>query len=315
MRGSTRGFALPTASLIRPRRTTKPPAPTTIRTATSLFAPALALARRKPLGALGACLIALLTLAAVFGELLAPFDPLAIDPRALFQPPSLTSGHVLGTDHLGRDQLSRLLVGTRSTLFVAVTGVLVGSVVGALAGLVSGFRGGWVEALLLRLTDVLMAFPILVLALAITAVLGQSERNVILAIAVIQIPQASRVLRSVVLPLRRADFVIAAQAVGASDTRLLFGHVMPQVISPYLIIVSASISGGILIESSLSFLGLGTPPPAPSWGSMLSGATLQNVQRAPWNAIVPGAALTVTVYSFNLLGDAVRDLLDPRMRL
>jgi len=274
-----------------------------------------ALARRKPLGALGAAIIILLTIVAIFGQSLAPFDPLAIDAKALFLPPSSTSGHLLGTDDLGRDQLSRLLVGTRATLSVAVLGVLVGSVVGALAGLVSGYRGGWVELMIQRLTDILMAFPILVLALAITAVLGQSERNVVVAIAVIQIPQASRVVRSVVLPLRNADFVVAARAIGASDVRVLFRHVMPEVISPYLIIVSASISTGVLIESSLSFLGLGTPPPAPSWGSMLSGSALQNVERAPWNAVFPGLALTATVYSFNLLGDALRDLLDPRQRV
>ena len=162
--------------------------------------------------------------------------------------------------------------------------------------------------------DVLMAFPILVLALAITAVLGQSERNVLIAIAIIQIPQASRVLRSVVLPLRRADFVLAAESIGARQGRVLFHHVMPQVVSPYLIILSASISTGILIEASLSFLGLGPPPPAPTWGAMLSGPTLQNVERAPWNAIIPGIALTLTVYGFSLLGDAIRDALDPRQR-
>jgi peptide/nickel transport system permease protein len=299
-----------TPALVRPTTPVGPQASaSTSRTSIWL------LLSRAPLGLAGLVIVVVLVAVAVFGAALAPFDALAIDPRALFTPPSLTSGHLLGTDDLGRDQLSRLLVGTRTTVFVAVLGVLAGSVVGALGGVVSGFRGGWAEVIIQRATDVLMTFPILVLALAITAVLGQSERNVMAAIAIVQIPQACRVMRSVVLPLRRAEFIVAAEAVGASDTHIVLRHVLPQVLSPYLIILSASISTGVLIESSLSFLGLGTPPPAPSWGAMLSGATLQNVERAPWNAVVPGVALTLTVYGFNLLGDAIRDLLDPRLRV
>ncbi len=269
--------------------------------------------RQKPLGALGAAVILALLVIAVIGPWIAPFDPLTIDSKLLFRPPG-TAGHLLGTDDLGRDVLSRLLVATRSTLTIAVFGVLVGSLVGALAGLTSGYMGGLLEGAIQRATDIVMAFPILILALTITAISGSSEQNLILAIAIVQIPQASRVIRSAVLPLRRADFVEAARSVGVPEMRVLFRHVMPQVVSPYLIILTASISTGVLIESSLSFLGLGTPLPAPSWGGMLSGPTLQNVQRAPWNAVFPGLALSMTVFSFNMLGDALRDLLDPRLR-
>jgi len=293
----------PAAAVPRPRRDVGSPA--IIRLAS--------LGRRKPLGALGALVILILFVVAIIGPAIAPFDPLTIDSKLLFGPPG-TAGHTLGTDDLGRDVLSRLLIGTRSTLTIAVFGVLIGSLIGALAGLTSGYFGGWFEGVIQRATDVVMAFPILILALTIAAVLGSSEQNLILAIAVVQIPQASRVIRSAVLPLRRAEFVEAARSVGVPEMRVLFRHVMPQVISPYLIILTASISTGILIESSLSFLGLGTPPPAPSWGAMLSGPTLQNVQRAPWNAIFPGLALSATVFSFNMLGDALRDILDPRLR-
>jgi peptide/nickel transport system permease protein len=272
------------------------------------------LARRRPLGAVGAVIVLFLAAISIFGSAIAPFDPLAIDSRLLFAAPG-SAGHVLGTDDLGRDVLSRLLVATRSTLLIAVFGVVIGSAIGAFAGLLSGYKGGWLEALLQRLTDVLMAFPTLILALSIAAILGRSERNVILAIAIVQLPLASRVIRAAVLPLRHAEFVTAARSVGVPEPLLLLRHIAPQVVSPYLIALTASISTGILIESSLSFLGVGTPEPAPSWGAMLSGPTLQNVERAPWNAVFPGLAVSLAVFGFNLLGDAVRDVLDPRRRV
>lgn len=270
--------------------------------------------KRKPLGGIGLVLIFLLTIVAIFGPWLAPRDPVEVNSTQLFLAPQWDTGFYLGTDHLGRDVLSRLIVGARTSLITAVAAVFSGSAVGAVLGLVSGYYTGWVDSLVQRLIDTIMAFPTLVLALAIVAVLGQKTENVIIAIAVLQLPQTARVVRSKVLSVKEAEYVAAARAVGAPDGRILLWHVAPQTLAPIIIVVTAALGFAILVESSLSFLGLGTPPPKPSWGAMLSGPTLQNVERAPWNAVFPGIALTLTVFSFNLLGDALRDILDPRLR-
>ena len=226
----------------------------------------------------------------------------------------LSSGFILGTDHLGRDMLSRLIYGARVSLGVSVVAVVAGSLLGASIGLVGGYYGGWIDAVLLRLVDIVMAVPVLVMALAIVTVLGPSIRNVVIAIAIIQIPQMARVIRASTLSVKSTTFIEAAKALGASDKRVVLQHVLPQTLAPLLVLATAALSTAILVEASLSFLGLGVLAPTPSWGNMLSGQTLTNIQNAPWNAVFPGLALTITVLSFNLLGDSLRDTLDPRLR-
>lgn len=270
--------------------------------------------RQKPLGGIGIVLILLIAFLAAFGPWLAPRDPLEQDAFHRFAQPAWIRGNFLGTDHLGRDILSRLIVGARTSFMVAIISVTVGSAIGFFLGLTSGYYGGKIDLFTQRLIDMLMALPVIVLALAIVTALGQSTFNVIIAIALIQIPQKARVVRSVALSVKESQFVEAARAIGASDWRIIVRHIAPQAFAPAIVVFTASLGGAILVESSLSFLGLGTPPPAPSWGAMLSGPTLANVERAPWNAVFPGIFLSATVYSFNLVGDALRDVLDPRLR-
>ena len=284
-------------------------------------------ARRQPLGFLGLCILVIVCIIAVFGQqfanLLAPEQAksnpnlppwLSINPRSLFQSPEWYKGYILGADEFGRDNLSRILVGTRASITVAISAVAIGSSLGFVIGLVAGYYADWRDAVLSRLVDMKMAIPTIVLALVIVAVLGQSQRNVIIAIALIQVSGMAHIVRSVVLSTRTMEFVQAARALGASDLRIIWRHIAPQTFAPVLILITAALGLAIIIESSLSFLGLGTPPPNPAWGAMLSGAAIQNVERAPWNAVFPGLALTFTVFSFNLLGDALRDTLDPRLR-
>lgn len=266
------------------------------------------------MGALGIFLIAFIAVLAIFGPLIIPKDPLDINAGSTFQGPQWYKGFILGSDHLGRDNLSRIIIGSRSSISIAVISVLSGTLVGVIVGLISGFYADWRDAILQRLVDVLLSFPILVLALAIVAVLGRSQQNVIIAIALIQVPITARVVRSVALSVRTMEFVTASRALGAADARLLFRHVAPQTFAPVMIVFTSFLGLAIIIEASLSYLGLGIPPPNPSWGAMLSGPTIQNVERAPWNAVFPGIALTLTVFGFNLLGDALRDTLDPRLR-
>lgn len=281
--------------------------------------------RRKPLGGIGLFILFAAAVIAIFGPglripgighipAIAPKDPLEIHARDLFKGPQWTHGFLLGTDHLGRDQLSRLIIGARTSLSISFISVTSGAIVGFILGLYSGFYPDWRDAVIMRAVDMLLSIPVLVLALTIVAVLGASNNNVIIAIAVIQVPGTARVVRSVVIAIRDIEFVQAARAMGASDARILFRHIAPQTFAPVMILVTSAFGIAIVIEASLSFLGLGTPPPKPAWGAMLSGPTLQNVERAPWNAVFPGLALSLVVFGFNLLGDALRDILDPRLR-
>ena len=277
--------------------------------------------KRKPLGGIGLVLIVILALVALTGPWLVHEvmgrDELKIHSKAIFHKPDWSFGEgkfFLGADHLGRDVLGRLIIGARTSLLIAVISISLGNTLGWLLGLVSGFKGGWVDMLIQRLVDMKMAIPGLILALAIVAVLGRDPRFIILAIALNTWTGDARITRSVVLSIKNMEYVQAARALGASEMRIMLRHVAPQTFAPFMILYTAGIGGAILIESSLSFLGLGTAPPKPSWGSMLSGPTLANVERAPWNAVWPGLALSITVYSFNLLGDALRDVLDPRLR-
>ena len=270
------------------------------------------MARKKPLGAISALIVVGLVLVAIFAEVLAPYGPYELGVGENFESPSVF--HLMGTDEIGRDVFSRVLHGARISLFVGVVAVVFGTALGALVGLVSGYFGGWVDAVLQRGVDIIMAFPGLVLALVVVSVLGVSTTKSMIAIAIVLIPGAARVVRGVVLTLKERPFVEAARALGANDTRILSRHIVVNTVAPVIILASITLGNAILIEASLSFLGLGTPLPKPSWGAMLAGTGRRFMEVAPWLAFFPGAAISLAVLSFNLLGDAVRDLLDPRLR-
>lgn len=268
--------------------------------------------RRKPLGVIGAGIIIVFAVVALFAPLLAPYDPYLIDSRNLLKPPSARNW--MGTDEFGRDILSRIIWGSRVSVFVGLVAVALGTTTGAILGLVSGYFGGKIDYIVQRLMDTLMAFPMLILALAMVAALGASIRNVILALAVVILPNSARVIRSSTLSVRERPYIEAARNLGFSNLRILFRHVLPNCVAPYIILATAALGGAILAEASLSFLGLGTPPPEPSWGAMLSGKTQRYMTQAPWLAVFPGLTITLVVFGFNFLGDALRDLLDPRLR-
>ena len=268
--------------------------------------------KRKPLGAFGLGIILFMIFIAIAEPLVTFHDPMKWNMRAMTAAPSTT--YWLGTDDYGRDLWSRIVVGARISLFVGFGSVALGSVSGAFIGILSAYYGGKVDNVVQRIMDALMAIPTLILALAIMASLGQSVFNVILAVAFPQIPRANRVVRSQALAVRNSEYAMAAESIGATDLRIMAQHIMPQCVAPWLIIASASLGGAIISESSLSFLGLGVPPPHPSWGGMLSGRAREFYAIAPWLAIWPGLAISLAVYGFNLFGDAIRDVLDPRLR-
>ncbi len=268
-------------------------------------------AREKPLGAAGAVLVILTILVAIFAPLLAPADPLSTNPRAALMGPSRQ--YLLGSDWLGRDSLSRIIYGARTSIYVGFLATLLGTVVGSLLNVFSAYRGGTIDMLVQRLMDVLLAFPTLIMALAIMAVLGTSVNNTIIAIAIPFIPRTGRVVRSAVLTVKESQYVEVSQAVGCSPLRLIFRHVIPNCVAPYLIITSALLGTAILVEASLSFLGLGVDPQTPSWGSFLAEA-MEFWEDSPWLAIFPGIAISLAIFGVNLFGDALRDVLDPRLK-
>jgi peptide/nickel transport system permease protein len=265
--------------------------------ARSLWTKARRMARRKPLGAIGAGIILLFVLVAIFAPLLAPHDPYAIDSNNLLARPNWSNW--LGTDEFGRDILSRLIWGARVSIYVGLMAVGIGSTSGALLGLISGYFGGTVDYVIQRFMDTLMSFPTLILALAMVAALGPSIQNVIIALAVVKLPSASRVVRATTLSVRERPFILAARNLGLSSSRILLVHILPNCLAPFIILATA---------------GLGSAPPHPSWGAMLSGKTQRYMMEAPWLAIAPGLAITLVVFGFNFLGDALRDLLDPHQR-
>src|SRR5215468_12415684 len=268
--------------------------------------------KRKPLGIASAVLIALLVLTAIFAEALAPYDPLAAQPEIRLAPPSWA--HPFGTDDIGRDVLSRVIFGSRISLWVALLAVGIGTSVGMVVGLVSGYWEGRLDLILQRLMDALMTIPGLILALAIVSVLRPSTTNAMLAIAMVIIPGNSRVVRGAVLSAKQNRFVEAAQAIGCRDYRIIASHILPNVTAPILILASIWLGNAILIEASLSFLGVGTQPPTPSWGLMLSSTGRAFMEQAPWLAIFPGLAISLAVFGFNLFGDTLRDAWDPKLR-
>jgi len=243
---------------------------------------------------------------------LAPYDPLVADYDNKEAPPNST--YWLGTDRLGRDLLSRLIHGAQITLLIAFVSVFVGDAIGFVWGVLSGYLGGKGDLFSQRVVDVLMSFPSIILALLLLAVLGRGLTPVIVAIAVTRIPGSTRVVRSVAMAAKEMAYVDAARAMGASPVRIMVRHIAPQCIAPLLVILSVSLGGAVFAEAALSFLGLGIPPPNPSWGSMLSGLILLTFNPPWWQMVFPGLAITLTVLSFNLLGDTLRDVMDPQLR-
>src|SRR5215470_14316404 len=259
-----------------------------------------AVIKRKPLGMISAVLIVVLVLTAIFANVLAPYDPLAAQPEIRLAPPSWA--HPFGTDDIGRDVLSRVIYGSRISLWVGLLAVGIGTCVGMIVGLVSGYWEGRLDLMLQRVMDALMTIPGLILALAIVSVLRPSTTNAMLAIAMVIIPGNSRVVRGAVLSAKQNRFVEAAQAIGCRDYRIIASHILPNVTAP------------ILILASLSFLGVGTQPPTPSWGLMLSSTGRAFMEQAPWLAFFPGLAISLAVFGFNLFGDTLRDAWDPKLR-
>lgn len=273
---------------------------------------ALFLARRYPLGAIGAVIMLVFVIAALFAGLIATHDPLATNSAMSLAHPG--AAHWLGADNFGRDVYSRIVHGARISLAVGIGSTLLGCLFGVVLGLLSGYLAGWVDLLVQRVIDILQALPLLVLALVMAAALGPSLKNTIIAISIPLIPYVARVIRANTLTLRELPFVEAARAVGMSDMRIALSHVLPNTLAPLIVLATAQLGAAILTEATLSFLGLGIPEPYPSWGRMLSESAAEYVRTAPWLVIFPGVAISLVVFGTNLLGDAVRDLLDPRQR-
>jgi len=268
--------------------------------------------RTKPLGAAGAVIILGMLALALFADVLAPYDPYVGDYGQQFVRPSVE--HWFGTDEFGRDVLSRIMYGARIALFVGFCASFIGCTLGAILGVVSAFWGGHVDLLLERLMDILLAFPQLILALAIASILGPAVQNVVIAIAIPVIPRVARVVRAAAMSVKENVYVEAVQALGASRRRVILQHIIPNVAAPYIIMVTATLGAAILAEAALSYLGLGAAEPTPSWGLMLSGSAPSYAEKAPWIALFPGIAISLGVFGFNLFGDSLRDALDPKLR-
>ena len=268
--------------------------------------------RRSPLSAFWGCIAAAIILMALAAPVLAPYEPLKSDFRAMSKPPN--ERHYFGTDQIGRDVLSRVIYGSRASLTIALGAVLFGTTLGALWGLASGYFGGRFDIVSQRIIEFLQSFPDLILAMAIAMALGAGFGTVIVAIAITRIPFGGRVIRAVVLSLKELSYVEAARGLGASHLRIMARHILPQCIAPYLILATTHLGVAIIIEAALGFLGVGIPPPTPTWGNMLADSLNAGLVPPWWLVLFPGLAITITVLAFNLLGDGIRDMLDPRLR-
>ncbi|TMQ15401.1 MAG: ABC transporter permease [Candidatus Rokuibacteriota bacterium] len=268
--------------------------------------------RTRPLGAVGAAVIVLMLVVAALAHVIAPYDPVANDFGGMLAPPS--RAHWLGTDAFGRDVLSRLIYGSRTALLVGFGASVLGATLGSVLGVASAYFGGRVDLFLQRVMDIFLSFPLIILALALVAILGNTIPNLILAITVPMIPRAALVIRASALAIREMPYVDAARAAGFRHGRIILRHMLPNVMAPYLIMLTAFLGQAVLLESSLSFLGLGVQEPMPAWGLMLRGAAVEFAEAAPWMAIFPGLAISLSVFAFNLFGDSLRDALDPRLR-
>ena len=268
--------------------------------------------RKQPGGAVAALFVIGILLVAAFAPWIAPRDPLRTDFLAQLTPPSWE--HPLGTDTFGRDILSRIIIGARTAIMIGFGAAFMGSTVGALWGAVSAYFGGRVDLIMQRFVDIIISFPIIIVALAVVAMIGPGVLNVMIALTIPIIPKVARVVRSSALVIRETQYVEGARAVGAGHLRVVLKHMAPNLAAPYLIMLTAMLGQAILLEASLSFLGLGVAEPTPAWGLMLRGAAVDYAQTAPWMAIFPGLAITLTVLAFNIFGDSLRDVLDPKMQ-
>jgi peptide/nickel transport system permease protein len=269
--------------------------------------------RRYPLGAAGAAIMLVIVLMAIFAGWITVFDPTATNSQASLARPG--GAHPLGADFMGRDMWSRIVYGARISLAVGIGAATLGCTIGMCIGLLSGYFGGWLDLIGQRFMDMLQALPLLVMALVMSAALGPSLQNTIIAISIPLIPTVARVIRSNTLMLREMPFVEAARAVGMNELSIAVRHVLPNTLAPLIVLATAQLGSAILVEAALSFLGLGIPEPYPSWGRMLSESAAEYVRTAPWLVIFPGLAISLAVFGTNLLGDALRDIFDPRLRL
>ena len=280
--------------------------------------PVLLFITQQPLGAGGLVFIVLMALCAAFAQWVAPHDPLAVDYGSMLAPPSWD--YWLGTDSFGRDVLSRIIHGARTALAIGFIASFIGCTSGAVIGVISAYFGGRTDLVIQGIMDVLLSFPIIVLAITVVAILGNNvvfgiDVNLIIAIALPMLPRVERVVRASALAIREMPYVDAARAAGYSHARIIFRHIVPNVVAPYLIMLTAFVAQAILAEASLSFLGLGVTEPTPSWGLMLSGSAADFYQQAPWMIVFPGIAISLGVFAFNLFGDSLRDWLDPKIKL
>jgi peptide/nickel transport system permease protein len=300
-----------TVTLPNPAATAASPQDTLVPKRTA-WAATLSFVRRQPLGTFGLVIVVVMFLAGGLADWIAPFDPEENDFTAMMEAPSLV--HWLGTDQFGRDIFSRLVFGARTALIVGFSSAVLGGVIGLVMGVASAYFGGWFDLIFQRVLDVLMAFPLIILALAVVAVFGTGVFNVIIAITIPLVPRCGRVVRASALAVREVPYVDAARALGFSHSRIVLRHMVPNVIAPFLILLSAFVGQAILAEASLSYLGLGVQEPTPAWGLMLQGGAEEYASTAPWIAIFPGLAIALTVFGVSLFGDALRDVLDPKLR-
>jgi peptide/nickel transport system permease protein len=272
----------------------------------------LDLARRQPLGAAGAIIVIGMIFMAIFADFLAPFDPVVNNFETMHVAPS--AEHWFGTDQFGRDVLSRIIFGARTAMLVGFVSAFIGATLGLVLGVASAYFGGVFDLIFQRIMDVFMAFPLIIMALAVVSIFGTGVENLIIAITIPFVPRCARVVRSSALAIREIPYVDAARALGYSHRRIILRHMVPNVMAPYLIMITAFVGQAILLEASLTFLGLGVQEPTPAWGLMLQGGAEEYAESAPWMAIFPGLAISLAVFGFNLFGDALRDVLDPKLR-
>lgn len=268
--------------------------------------------RQRPLGAIAGAVILVLLLIGLLADLIAPYDPLTTNYSAMFKPPSME--HWMGTDSFGRDILSRIIFGSRTALLIGFSTSFFGVTLGAIIGVTSAYFSGKADFIVQRFMEIFISFPLIIMALVVVTVLGTSVLNVILAIAIPLVPRCALIIRSSALSVREMPYVDAARACGFSHSRIIFWHMLPNVIAPYLILLTAYLGSAILVEAALSFLGMGVAEPTPAWGLMLKGGAVDFAESAPWMAFFPGLAISVVVFGFNVFGDSLRDELDPKLR-
>jgi peptide/nickel transport system permease protein len=296
-----------------------PVAGMSVRWVHTIFTTIATFAQKKPLGVVGGMILLVMVSLAMMGPLIAPSDPYEVHVLYKYAAPGAIIEETgerfwLGADQLGRDTLSRLIYGARVSLYVSLVSVSIGVTIGALIGIVSAYFGGTLDLLVQRIVDTVMAFPAIILALAIVAIAGASLRNVILALIVLLMPAAARVVRSQALAVKEMDYVLAARAAGSGSWRIIFHHMLPNCTAPYIVFATANLGYAVVVEAALSFLGVGTPPDVPSWGGMLSITGQKYIEVSPWLVVFPSIAVSIAVFGFNLLGDALRDVLDPKLK-